>query len=72
MAPGRLLKPNPMTFCLTAAMDVELARLGWSAATLSERLYQWFVKRERSLLTDDQLHELLELLQGTSTPAEVA
>lgn len=70
--PRKAAETETNDLSLIAAIDVELARLGWSAATLSERLYQWFVKRERSLLTDDQLHELLELLQGTSTPAEVA
>ncbi|MFE4108392.1 hypothetical protein [Almyronema epifaneia] len=57
---------------LLVALDVEIARLGWSEALLSDHLYQWFLKRERSLLTDDQLHELLELLQEMVIPAEVA
>ncbi len=57
---------------LLVAVDAEISRLGWSEATFSERLYQWFVKRELSSLIDDQLYELLELLREIGEPVEVA
>ncbi|WP_346293969.1 hypothetical protein [Sphaerothrix gracilis] len=68
---------TPETSCndlspLLVAIDAEIGRLGWSEATLSERLYQWFVKYELSSLIDDQLYELLELLKEIHEPMEVA
>ena len=49
---------------LITSIDIEIRRLGWIPSQIQTFLTQAFGKASRSQLSDDQLTELLNLLQG--------
>ena len=48
--------------------DVEMKRLGWTSQKGREFVSETYGKRERNLLTKDELHDFLRYLQYLPTP----
>jgi hypothetical protein len=63
--PERLLQPEPVDLAeVIAQTSVEIQRLGWSPQQVATLLVERFKKRSRCQLTDDELFQFLEALQG--------
>ena len=53
---------------LIAETDLEMKRLGWTSQKGREFVSETYGKRERNLLTKDELHDFLRYLQYLATP----
>ena len=55
--------PSQAPYAVIVATDCQIAKLGLSEKALGEHLHQWFAKKTRSQLTDEQHYDLLQRLR---------